>query len=368
MRVLFVSTYPELGPSARYRIVQFLEPLRRLGVEGDFMPLFTNTFYGAFYKPGRYLYKGTYLLAACLKRLSDALSARRYDVVFVQREAAIIGPPFFETLAKYLARRPIVFDLDDAIFHSAVETKQASTHPVFRRLLKDPHKAQRIASLSDEVIAANPYTSEWARKHCSSVTTIPTVVDGEVFRPDPAKANASVVIGWIGSHSAAPQLDLAKPALSRLAASGRKFRVKVVGAGKDVVIPGVEVESLPWQLSREVDDFRGIDIGLCPLFDDAWSRGKPGFKPLIYMACGVPQVSTPIGGVNDLMQHGEQGYFAKSDDEWFEALDRLVADAALRKAMGARARETFDAGPSLKTEAPRLAEVLSRASSRRGAS
>jgi glycosyltransferase involved in cell wall biosynthesis len=362
MRVLFVATYPELGPSARYRVVQFLEPLRKLGVEGDFLPLFTNTFYNAFYKPGRYLYKGTYLLGACLKRLRDALAARRYDVVFVQREAAIIGPPFFESIVKHVTKRPIVYDLDDAIFHSAAETKQASTHPFLRKLLKDPDKAEHIASLSSEVIAANQYTSDWAKKHCPRVTTIPTVVDGEIFRPA-ERRNDPVVVGWIGSHSAAPQLELAIPALERLAKT-RKFKVKVVGARKDLRIAGVEVENLPWKLEREVEDFRGIDIGLCPLFDDPWSRGKPGFKPLIYMACGVPQVSTPIGGVTELMNHGEQGFFAKNDDEWFEALDRLVGDPALRKTMGESGRATFERGPSLRTEAPRLAEVLSRAAER----
>jgi glycosyltransferase involved in cell wall biosynthesis len=360
MRVLFVSTYPELGPSARYRIVQYLEPLRAMGVESDFVPLFTNSFYSAFHKPGRYLYKGSYLVASCLKRLKEAFDARKYDVVFVQREAAIIGPPFFELLARYVAKRPVVFDLDDAIFHNPADTKQASTHPFLRKLLKDPDKAERIAKLSRAVIGANTYTADWAKKFCNNVTTIPTVVDGEQFRPDSSKNNAVPVIGWIGSHSAAPQLEVVLPALEKLAAKYR-FRVKLVGAGRDYPIRGVEVENLPWKLEREVDDFRGLDIGVCPLFDDQWSRGKPGFKPLIYMACGVPQVSTPLGGVTELMKDGREGLFAFSTDDWHEKLDLLLGDPALRKQMSEHARATFESGPSLKTETPRLREVLVRA-------
>jgi glycosyltransferase involved in cell wall biosynthesis len=360
MRVLFVSTYPELGPSARYRIVQFLEPLKKLGVEGDFLPLFTNAFYSSFHKPGNYLYKGAYLAARCLGRLKEAFDARRYDVVFVQREAALIGPPFFELLARYVARRPIVFDLDDAIFHNPADTKQASAHPRLRRLLKDPNKAERIAQLSSAVIGANSYTSDWAKKFCSNVTTIPTVVDGDQFSPRFGQANAVPVIGWIGSHSAAPQLDVVVPALEQLAEKHR-FRVKLVGAGREFPIRGVEVENLPWKLEREVEDFKSLDIGVCPLFDDQWSRGKPGFKPLIYMACGVPQVSTPLGGVTELMKDGEQGFFAMRTEDWYEKLDRLLGDEPLRRDMAGRARATFEAGPSLQTEAPRLAEVLAQA-------
>jgi glycosyltransferase involved in cell wall biosynthesis len=363
MRVLFVSTYPELGPSARYRIVQYLEPLRALGVEGDFLPLFTNAFYETFFRPGRFVYKGAYLVSACMKRLVDALEARRYDVVFVQKEAANIGPPFFEMIAKHVFDRPVVFDLDDAIFHAATETHQPVRHPVLRRLLKDPDKAERIARLADEVIAAGSYTAEWARKFCASVTVIPTVVDGDVFKPKLGGQRARPVIGWVGSRTAAPQLEVAIPALEKLREK-YDFTVKLVGAEREMPIRGVEVENLPWSLEREVEDFRSLDIGLCPLFDDVWSRGKPGFKPLIYMACGVPQVSTPLGGVTELMRPGEHGLFAMTTGEWYAALDRLLADRALREKMGADARVAFERGFSLKSETPRLYEVLARAAAR----
>lgn len=360
MKVLFVSNYPELGPSSRYRIVQFLEPLRALGVDSDFLPLFSNDFFKSFYKPGRLLYKSGYLAMACARRLRDALDARRYDVVFVQREAAIIGPPVFELLAKYVARRPIVFDLDDAIFHKASETQQASKYPILRRVLKSSKKAEQIARMADEVVCAGEYTASWARRLNSHVTVIPTVVSGKIFKPRSGPANPKPVIGWIGSTSAAPQLEIVLPALERLRKK-HDFRVKIVGAGRDFIIPGVEVDNLTWSLEREIADFQSLDIGLCPLFDDAWSKGKPGFKPLIYMACGIAQVSTPIGGVMEFMTDGVEGLFARTGDEWFRALDRLLSDPALRYRMAERARASFESGPSLESAVPKLYAVLERA-------
>lgn len=360
LSVLWVATYPELGPSTRYRICQFLPGLRDLGVESTFLPLLSNDFYREFYEPGRVLQKGAGLLAASMRRLKDAVLASFFDVVVVQREAALIGPPFFEYLAKKVARRPIVFDLDDAIFISPGDTRQASVHRRFARILKDPKKADRIARMADEIIVANDFCAEWGRSHSDRVTIIPTVVDGDIFRPSSSKSNRKPMIGWIGSHSAGPQLEIVLPVLERL---GRKhdFRLKVVGAGRDVRVSGVDVENLPWSLEREVDDFAGLDIGICPLFDDEWSRGKPGFKPMIYMACGVPQVSSPIGGVTGLLRGGETGFFATTEDEWYVALDKLLSSEALRASMGAAARIAFERGSTLKTETPRLHDVIVRA-------
>lgn len=360
MKVLWVATYPELGPSTRYRISQFLPHLEARGVESMFLPLLSNDFYKIFYKPGRRLEKAAKLLRASAARLHDVVRARSFDVVVVQREAGLIGPPYFEYLTTHLARRPVVFDLDDAIFVSLSDTKQASTHPILSRLLKDFSKAERIARWATEVVVSSRHSAEWARRLNDRVTLIPTVVDGSIFRPDPAKNNAVPVVGWIGSPSAAPQLEAVFPALTRLAREHR-FKLKLVGAGRSFEIPGVEVENLSWSLEREVDDFRSLDIGICPLFDDAWSRGKPGFKPLIYLACGVPQVTSPIGGVTDFVRDGDQGFFARNADEWYAGLKKLLESPELRATMGARARTSFEKGATLQTEVPKLHAVLERA-------
>lgn len=359
MRVLWVATYPELGASSRYRVCQFLPGLRELGVESTFLPFMSNAFFQGFYAPGRRVEKAATLLASALKRLRHVLVARRHDVVVVQREAAIVGPPFFELLTRYAARVPVVFDLDDAIFIPTHETSQRSVHGIFARLLKDPRKADRIARISREIVVANDFAADWARGHTDRVTVIPTVVDPDVFRPAEGPAREVPVIGWVGSHSAAPQLEVVFPALERLAQRHR-FELKLVGAGRDYQIPGVKVHNLPWSLDTEVDDFRNLDIGLCPLFEDQWSRGKPGFKPMIYMACGVPQVSTPLGGVTEYLKDGVAGYYARTTEEWETRLEALLVDAALRRRMAEAGRSAFLAGPNLTNQIPRLHDVLRR--------
>lgn len=363
MRVLFIASYPYLGASSRYRICQYLPHLAQHGVESTFLPFVSDAFFSGFYRPGRFIRKGAYLSWASLRRMGDLMTAARQDVVVVQREAALLGPPVFEFLVRHATGRPLVFDLDDAIFIPTHETKQRSAHGLLARVLKDSSKAERIARWADEVVVANAFAAEWARALGARVTVIPTVVDAERFRPRVRAADGEPVIGWVGSYSTAPQLETVFPALERLSRKHR-FVLRVVGAGRPIHIPGVRVDNRPWRIEREVEDFQTLDIGLCPLFDDAWSKGKPGFKPLIYMACGVPQVSSPIGGVTEYVRPGEHGFFATSVDEWYAALDTLLSASEKRTEIGRRAREAFLTGPHLENQTPRFLEVLERAAVR----
>lgn len=334
-----------------------------MGIDSTFVPFFSNAFFKEFYRPGAKVKKGLTLVRSALSRLADVLRARRYDVVVVQREAAIIGPPFFELLTRYAAGVPLVFDLDDAIFIPTHETKQTSVHGIFARLLKDPKKADRIAHIASEIVVANDFAADWAQGHTDRVTVIPTVVDPDIFRPVENKANPVPLIGWIGSHSAAPQLQVVLPALERLAKK-HTFELKIVGAGQDFQIPGVKVHNVPWALDTEVDDFRTLDIGLCPLFEDQWSKGKPGFKPMIYMGCGVPQVSTPLGGVTEYLKDEEAGFYARDSAQWERALHRLLSEPDLRARMAKTGREQFLIGPTLVNQTPILRDVLLRAATR----
>jgi glycosyltransferase involved in cell wall biosynthesis len=295
------------------------------------------------------------------RRLLDAMDARNFDVVYVQREAAILGPPFFEYLVDKVARRPIVYDVDDAIFTQYRGTRARTGHRILAKLLKDPAKADQIAGLATEVIVSSDVISRWAQQFCSRVSVVPTVVDGSVFRPKPQKANAKPVIGWVGTHSTFPLLDMIAPALIRLARK-HDFMVRVVGGG-EFRLPGVMVRSVPWNIETEVEEFRSFDIGVTPLFDDEWTRAKPGFKQVIYMACGLPQVSSAVGGVVDVLD-SESGFLVRSEEEWYSALDLLLSSAELRRRMGQSARARFESGPTLESQIPVLHGVLERAANR----
>ena len=233
--------------------------------------------------------------------------------------------------------------------------------------------------MSAHVIAGNEYLANYARRRNRRVTVLPTVVDTELYdgagpfprpRVDSAARPISKpvvgrvvgpVVGWIGSHSTAQYLDLIAPALQRLTRR-RRFVFRVIGAGRNVHIPGVEVENRPWAMETEIRDFRDLDIGVYPIHDDEWARGKCAFKAIQYMAAGAPCVSSPVGMTTEVIRNGVNGFLAASTEDWVQCLDLLLEDASLRERLARAGRITVEEKYSLKAHAPRLADVLEETS------
>jgi glycosyltransferase involved in cell wall biosynthesis len=167
------------------------------------------------------------------------------------------------------------------------------------------------------------------------------------------------VLGWIGTHSTYPYLASIFPALQRLARDFQ-FRLKVVGAGgeDEIRVPGVEVESLAWNLEREIADFQSFDIGLYPIVEDDWSAGKSGFKSIQYMAVGIPFVVTPVGACAEIGEPEVTHLVARSEDEWYAQLSRLLSDAELGRKMGEAGRRQVLQDYTVATQADKLAQAL----------
>lgn len=351
-RILALSPVPEQAAGYRLRIAQYEPFLRLAGFHLDIHALFDDKLFQLAYKPGRYAQKAARLAARTLDRLRVVRTARAYDAILLYREAYPIGPPVLERM---LARtgRPIVYDFDDAVY--LPNTSDANRLISF---LKNPAKVPELLRLSAHTMAGNRHIAEYARSHGARVTVIPTSIDTEVWLPRPAgQSNAVPVIGWIGSPTTVPYLLALSDPLSTLARSHR-FVLKVSGSPEPIRIPGVHVEWIPWTLEREVELFSTCDVGIYPMPDDPWSRGKSGLKALQFMACEVPVVAAAVGTNREIIAHDVNGLLAGCAGDWPEHLSRLLEDSSTRKRLGEAGRKTVLREYALARLGPRVASIF----------
>lgn len=362
MKVLAFASYPIEAAATRYRLHQFVGPLADRGIELTLRPFLDSNLFASLYHSTSAKQTAVGLFFATLKRFADVFRARRTDVILVQREAMILGPPVIEWLSMRLSGSPMVLDLDDPTYVSY-------TSPTFGNLgkaLKWFRKTDDLIRWASVVTCGNHVIAEYVTSKGSKAVVIPTVVDTNVFRPGVrAVTDEEPVIGWVGTHSTFPYLESIFSVLEDLA-KDYKFRLKIVGAGKDNInIPGVEVENIEWQLEREVEDFQSFDIGLYPIDDSLyaanWAAGKSGFKAIEYMSVGVPYVATPVGVLGQIGEIGSTHFSAATKDEWHEALKDLIVDKERRRRMGEAGRRHVLAHYTLDAQADKLADALRQA-------
>lgn len=360
MRLLaIVPSVYDRNPSQRYRIEQWEPLLRALGVEITYRPFESAELNSVLYEPGRTGAKMRLVAGALMRRARDVRDARGFDAVYVLREAALLGPPVFEHA---LARSgvPFVFDFDDAVFERYVSPANG-----YLSYLKFPGKTRTVCRLAAHVMAGNEYLAEYARAVNRNVTVVPTTVDTSKYTVEPRPPNDVPVIGWTGSYSTVQHLLTLTGALRRLAERER-FRLRVIGSpGMSLdALAGLDVESLPWRSATEVEDLRPFDVGVMPLPEDRWSRGKCGMKALQYMGLGIATVCSPVGVNSEIVRDGENGLLARAEDEWVEKLGLLLRSPELRARLGRAGRATVEARYSAAAQAPRVFRVFESAAAR----
>lgn len=353
MNVGVFTRYDRNGASSRVRFLQYMPELELQGFLLTHEPLFSNDYIEGLQSGRGKPFKSLYEL---IRRIRALRASGQFDVLWVEKDALPWLPALFE-LALIPRDLPLVLDYDDAVFHQY----DMNPYSIIRWLLGAKHSAlMRRASL---VVAGNQYIAEYAlRAGAPKVELLPTVVD--LNRYSPANLNLCgckdgiPTFGWIGQKSTASFLQPLNKLIQKL--SNEKL-IHFRAIGIDAQALGLAVDSEAWSEEGEVASIQRLDVGIMPLQDGPFERGKCGYKLIQYMACGLPVVASPVGVNATIVKHGVNGFLATTLEEWEQALRTLATDPTLRRRMGEAGRAIVERDYCLQIATPRLAGLLNEA-------
>jgi len=333
--LIMVAHRPRRSPSQRYRFEQYLPYLESHGFEFTWSYLLDENDDKLFYGKGNLFKKAGILWKGYLKRLKDVKRFAQFDCLFIQREAFFLGTSLFEKKASQSGKK-VIFDFDDAIW-------LPDTSPGNKKWewLKKPGKFYVNAALADIVIAGNSYLAAEANKVNKNVTIIPTTIDTSKHMPAPKKNGSEIIIGWMGSLSTIKHFEELVLVLVKIKEKFSHVKFKVIG-DPSYVNRQLEINGIAWNEESEVREINSFDIGIMPLPDNEWTRGKCGLKALSYMSCEVPVVASSTGVNREIIQHNQNGLLANSEEEWFVCLQELIKEKTLREKLGKAGRVTVE--------------------------
>lgn len=346
IKTLGLALYGPLAASTRYRLGQFKPGLSALGIELEIRSLLDDNYLRRTFEGQTASVSG--VLSNYLNRLRHLRNQDQFDVTILHVELLPFVPAFVE---QWILRRPYIYDLDDAFYLRYRLGPKRVLHPFLGR------KFDRVIESAAAVTAGNASLASYCRNFNQQVFGLPTVVDVKRYQPSSQWKHTTFTVGWIGSPSTATYLESLTQALSKLGEEG-PVAFLVVG-GKAPSIPHVQVVEVPWSEHDEVRLINSFDVGVMPLPDDEWARGKCAFKLIQYMACAVPVIASAVGANVDVVTPAS-GFLARSPDEWLSSLRTLRDSRKLREEMGAAGRERIVEQYSLHTALPKLAEVIRR--------
>jgi len=334
-KILFIGAHRlNRSPSQRFRFEQYFSFFEKNGFECRLSPLLNEKEDAIFYSEGNFFNKVRIIARCFQKRKKDIQRAHEYDIIFIQREAFMTGTVYFEKQFKKTGKK-IIFDFDDAIWIPNVSDGNKKY-----AWIKNPSKTTEIISLSNIVITGNDHLADYAKKFNNKVHIIPTTIDTNYHTRKDITTDNGICIGWTGSHTTIQHFEHSIPVLKKLKKRyGDKIYFKVIG---DELYSNDElkIQGIKWSLQNEIEHLSEIDIGIMPLPDNEWTKGKCGLKGLQYMALEIPCVMSPVGVNCDIVSDGINGFLADKEDEWIEKISILIENPELRKTIGTEARKT----------------------------
>lgn len=344
-----LSRYERLGASSRLRFYQYLPWLEAAGMQITSASLFSSAYVQGLQRNTR---SPLDVLLSYAARVQALLASRKFCLLWIEKETLPWLPACVEKLL-LPGGVPYVLDYDDAVFHYYDE----HSNPVVRAMLAGKHPAlMQGAAL---VVAGNAYLAEFAREAgAPRVEVVPTVIDlarYPVQMCQRAGSDALPCVGWIGQTATASFLAPYASLFKRLSADGR---ARFAAIGIDAQALGLPMASIPWTEQTEVASIGSFDIGIMPLLDGSFERGKCGYKLIQYMACGLPVVASPVGVNRQMVEHGINGFLAETLQQWEHALRMLLNDPVLRHRMGQAGRQKIEQQYCLQATGPSLARLL----------
>ena len=349
MKVLALTRYGRTGASSRMRFNQYLPILATAGIQVQIAPLFSDAYVSGLQFGHR---SAVEVVQAYARRTFNLRRSNSFDLLWIEKEALPWLPAWLEK-SLIAGSVPFVLDYDDAVFHIYDQH-----HSMWvRQQLADKHPAlMRQASI---VVAGNEYLASFARSSgATRVELVPTVID-LIRYPEPKfyrlPAESLPCVGWIGQRSTADFLSPLVPAFQRLSAEGL---ARFTAVGIDAASLGLPMASIPWTEETEVASINSFDIGIMPLVDEPFARGKCGYKLIQYMACGLPVVASPVGVNSHIVEHGVNGFLAETPLEWDTAMRKLLNDPAMRQRMGQAGRDKVEREYCIQVTGPRMVGLL----------
>jgi glycosyltransferase involved in cell wall biosynthesis len=345
MKIVFLVPYPlKKSPSQRFRFEQYFDALVHKGHTLYVQSFLGDAAWDIIYLKGHRFRKILAVINGFMRRLAVLSRAASADFVFIHREAAPVGPPVFEWIIGRLLKRKIIYDFDDAIW----QTDQ-SNESDFVRAMRYRSKAGSISQWAYIVSCGNEYLCNYAKQFNTRVVYNPTTIDTSYhISGHKPKTEGQIVIGWTGSHSTLKYLTSIGPALRQLQEKYPQMIFEVIAdRAPELSLPGLQFTK--WNIDSEIADLGKFDIGIMPLPNDDWARGKCGFKALQYMAMGIPTVASPVGVNTTIIQHGVNGFLCETDEDWFKSIDQLIRDPQFRLQMGKQARDAVEKRYSVKS-------------------
>ena len=352
MKILLLTRYDHSGPSSRYRFYQFLPHLDKQGFDISIYPLFNDKYVKNLYSNHP---KKTFLnpLSGYTKRICKILLDHSFDLVWMEKEAFPWIPAFLETVL-YKKSVPYITDYDDAVFHRYDQHSNFLVRSLLSR------KIEKIIPHSTGVVVGNQYIADYAQRvSAQKVEILPTVLDLSKYRMKKTIYTPSFKIGWVGSPTTSRHIKIAAKALN-IFCQKPHVEFRAIGAlQKDLdKIPG---KRIPWSSETETEELTRFDVGIMPLPNTPWERGKCGLKIIQYMAAGLPVIASPVGVNSEIVDHGINGFLARETKEWIEYFEILREDSNLRRKMGILGRKKVEEKYSLDVIAPRLIAILEEA-------